>query len=180
MVTQSHDAVGASVSVLLAGGAAALLIYAAFHDLAVRTVPNWVSALLLVLGASIRMLDHDLLPALGAGIVLFLLLFVIWAAGLMGGGDVKLWAASALLVPPSWRMEFMFLANVMLLGGGLAVLYLLLSLVVRRPAASRAGSYPRRFLRAELWRIRRRAPLPYACAIAGGSLAVLLPHILQS
>lgn len=168
------------MSVLLAGAAVVLLIYAALHDIAVRTVPNWVSGLLLLLGAGIRVSGHDLLPALGAALILFLLLFVIWAAGLMGGGDVKLWAASALLIPPSWRAEFMFVANVMLLGGGLAVLYLLLSLAVRRPVVSRSGSYPGRFLRAELWRIRRRAPLPYACAIAGGTLAVLLPHILQS
>ncbi len=168
------------MSILLAGVAVVSLVYAALHDLAVRTVPNWVSALLLVFGAGIRLIDHDLLHALGAALVLFLMLFVIWVAGLMGGGDVKLWAASALLIPPSWRAEFMFVANVMLLGGGLAILYLLLSVVVRRPAASCAGSYPRRFLRAELWRIRRRAPLPYACAIAGGTLAVLLPQILQS
>ncbi len=168
------------MSILSVSIAALLLIYAALHDLAVRTVPNWISALLLVLGASARGFDHDLLPALGAALVLFFLLFAIWAAGLMGGGDVKLWAASALLIPPSWRMELMFFANVVLLGGGLAIMYLLLSLVVRPPASPRADGYPRRFLRAELWRIRRRAPLPYACAIAGGTLAVLLPQILQT
>ena len=167
------------MTVLLSCAAAALLIYAALHDIAVRTVPNWVSGLLLLFGAGLRLFDHDLLPALGAALIVFVLLFLIWAAGLMGGGDVKLWAASALLIPPSWRMELLFMANVMLLGGGLAILYLLLSLIVRRPAASRAGSYARRFLRTECWRIKRRAPLPYACAIAGGTLAVLLPHTLQ-
>lgn len=167
------------MTVLLASAAAALLIYASLHDLAVRTVPNWVSGLLLLCGAGLRLFGHDLLPALGAALILFVLLFTIWAAGLMGGGDVKLWAASVLLIPPAWRSELLFMANVMLIGGVLAVLYLLLSLVIRRPAASRAGSYPRRFFRAECWRIRRRAPLPYACAIAGGALAVLLPHNLQ-
>lgn len=165
---------------LLAGFAALLLLYAALHDIAVRTVPNWVSAILLLSGTGLRLLDHNLLPALGAALILFVLLFVIWTAGLMGGGDVKLWAAAALLIPPSWQAELMFVADVMLLGGLLAIFYLLLSLVVRRPTASRSGSYPSRFLRAELWRIRRRAPLPYACAIAGGALAVLLPHSLQS
>lgn len=167
------------MSVVLAGAAAVFLIYAAFHDLAVRTIPNWVPVLLLALGAGIRLLSHDLLPALGVAFALFLLLLLIWSAGLMGGGDVKLWAASALLIPPSWQAEFIFVANVMLLGGGLAILYLLLSLVVRRPAASCAGTHLRRVFRTELWRISRRAPLPYACAIAGGTLAVLLPHTLH-
>ncbi len=73
------------MSMLLAGAAAVLLIYAALHDIAVRTVPNWVSGLLLLLGAGIRVSSHDLLPALGAALILFLLLFIIWAAGLMGG-----------------------------------------------------------------------------------------------
>lgn len=157
-----------------------LLAFAGLHDLAVRTVPNYVSVLLLLIGASVRTLDHNLLPALLFAFGMFLILCAIWMAGLMGGGDVKLWAASVLLVPPSFRMELALMLDVFLLGGGLAIFYLLLSLVIRKPAASKAGSHFHRFLRAECWRIKRRAPLPYACAITGGTFAVLLPQILKS
>ena len=168
------------MNVTLECAALALLLFAALHDLAVRTVPNYVAASLLLIGAVIRTFEHDLFPALAAALVMFLLLFGLWVAGLMGGGDVKLWAASVLLIPPSVRLESAFLANVVILGGVLAILYLLLPLVISKPAASRAGSFFRRFLRAERWRIKRRAPLPYACAIAGGAFAVLLPQILKS
>ena len=168
------------MSIVLACAAFALLVFAGLHDLAVRTVPNYAAVLLLLIGATLRTLDHNLLPALFFALVMFLFLAAIWAAGLMGGGDVKLWAASVLLIPPSIRMESAFLVDVLLLGGALAVFYLLLSLAVHKPAASRAGSRFQRYLRAERWRIKRRAPLPYACAIAGGTFAVLLPQILKS
>lgn len=157
-----------------------LLIYAALHDLAARTVPNWVSGAIVVLGLGTRLFDHNLLPALAAALLLFLFLFAIWIAGLMGGGDVKLWVASSLLIPPYWQMELMFLAYVMLLGGVWAVFYLLLSLVTPKPAAIRKGTLLRRVLKVEQWRINRRAPLPYACAISGGALILLLPYTFQS
>jgi prepilin peptidase CpaA len=109
----------------------------------------------------------------------FVVLFGIWVAGFMGGGDVKLWAAAALLIPPNWREELNFILYVVILGGALAVLYLLLSLVVPRVKPSREGGWLRRFARAEIWRISRRGPLPYACAISGGALLVLMPHAFQ-
>lgn len=168
------------MSIFLICTAFVLLIFSGLHDLAVRTVPNYAPLLLLLIGSVLRALDHNFLPALLFAFVIFLLLTAIWAAGLMGGGDVKLWAASVLLIPPSMRAESAFLADVLMLGGVLAVLYLLLSLAVRKPAASKGGSRFQRFLRAERWRIQRRAPLPYACAIAGGTFAVLLPQILKS
>ena len=76
--------------------------------LAVRTVPNWLPALLLLLGICARLLDHNLLPGLVVAAVAFALLFGIWVAGAMGGGDVKLWAATVLLVPPGWQPQFTF------------------------------------------------------------------------
>ncbi|WP_035178684.1 prepilin peptidase [Acidocella facilis] len=158
----------------------ALLVYAAVHDVAVRTVPNSVSALVLLTGFGLRLLEHDLLPALLAALLVFIALFGIWALGLMGGGDVKLWAATTLLVPPGWLPQLMFLADVMLLGGILGLLYLFLSFVVGKPAASRAGSRLARALRTERWRIRRRGPLPYACAIAGGAFVAILPRFFET
>ena len=159
--------------------AAALLVYAALHDLAVRTVPNWLPLALVAVGLCSRLFDHSLVPALAVAAVAFVLLFIIWLAGLMGGGDVKLWAAAVLLVPPALHPQLFFFADVVLLGGALALLYLVLSLVVPRKVPPRAGGRLQRFWRAELWRIGRRAPLPYAFAIAGGAIAALLPHQLQ-
>jgi prepilin peptidase CpaA len=163
----------------LALAATALLVYAALHDLAVRTVPNWLSALLLLIGLCVRLQDHSLMMGLVIAGATFLVLFIIWLLGGMGGGDVKLWAATALLIPPLMQPELAFFLRVVVFGGVLAIVYLSLCRLVPRPRASNQGGLLRRVLRAEAWRIGRRAPLPYACAIAGGAIVTLLPLSLQ-
>jgi prepilin peptidase CpaA len=155
--------------------AAVLLVYAALHDVAARTVPNWLPLCLLGLGCGARLADHSLLAGAAVVLVTFIVLVGLWLGGAMGGGDVKLWAATALLMPPLLQPELAFVLRVLLCGGALAILYLLLRLCVPPPRASRQGGLLRRVVRAEAWRIGRRAPLPYACAIAGGALATLLP-----
>lgn len=167
---------------VLVSGAAGLLVYAALHDLAARTVPNWLPVALLLLGLCARIIDHSLFSGLVVAGCTFAVLFVIWLLGAMGGGDVKLWAATVLLVPPLPQSELDFFLRVVVFGGVLAVVYLSLGLFVRKPRVARGGSLLHRLLRAEAWRISKRAPrapLPYACAIAGGAITTLLPLSLQ-
>ncbi len=82
--------------------ASVLFVYAALHDLAVRTMPNWLSAVLLI-GAGARVVDHSLLAGVAASVVVFIILSAVWMRGGMGGGDMKLWAATVMLVPPLWQ-----------------------------------------------------------------------------
>lgn len=156
-----------------------LLVYAALHDFAARTVPNWLPLSLLSLGAILRLIDHSFIPGAAICLATFFVLFIIWMFGGMGGGDVKLWAATALLIPPTLEPELTFVFRVVVLGGILAVLYLGLCLIVSKPRASRAGGVLHRIMRVEAWRISRRAPLPYAFAIAGGAISTLLPFSFQ-
>ncbi|HQT46274.1 MAG TPA: prepilin peptidase [Acidocella sp.] len=167
------------LTAVLAVLAAGLLVYAALHDLAVRTVPNWLPLLLALIGCSLRLASHSFFAGLAVAAVTFGVLFVLWLLGGMGGGDVKLWAAAALLIPPSLWPQLGFFSRVILLGGVMALVYLALGLILPKPRASLSGSFVRRVLRVEAWRIGRRAPLPYACAIAGGTLATLLPLSFQ-
>jgi prepilin peptidase CpaA len=159
--------------------AGALLIYAAMHDFAVRTVPNWLPLTLFGLGIMLRLVDHSLVTGLIISAITFLCLFATWLLRAVGGGDVKLWAASVMLIPPLLQPQLTFLAGVLLLGGFLALLYLLLCFVIPRPRASRRGGFLIRVLRAEAWRIGRRAPLPYAFAISASALMTLLPYSFQ-
>jgi prepilin peptidase CpaA len=157
------------ISLLMAGTAA--LLYAALHDIAARTVPNTVPAILLMLGLLLRLLGHTLLPGLSWAFGIFVFAAICWWRGWMGGGDAKLLPASALMLPPLLCPTF--IASVSLAGGVLAMVYLILSALARRarpPVAVRSTALWRRALTAEHWRLLRGVPLPYATAIAAGFL----------
>jgi prepilin peptidase CpaA len=151
---------------------AGLLLMAALHDLAARTVPNWMAGVLAVLGLALRAVAGGLLAGLCAGVVVFVLAAICWRRGWMGGGDVKLLAASAVVVPPSLVLSF--IAAVAICGGVLAVAYLIAGRLVAAPRTARPRTLLARALRVERWRIHRGGPLPYACAIAAGGLFILL------
>ncbi len=151
---------------------AGLLLTASMHDLIARTVPNRLAGVLAVLGIGLRAVDGSLLAGICAGVVVFVLAAICWRRGWMGGGDVKLLAASAIVVPPS--MVVSFIAAVAIFGGVLALLYLMAGRLVTPPRAARPRTLLARALRVERWRIHRGGPLPYACAIAAGGLFILL------
>ena len=157
---------------LVAG--ASLLVVAGLHDVAARTVPNLLVLLVAAVGAVARLIDADLPMSLVAALVIFAVAALCWLRGWMGGGDVKLLAAAALLVPP--QLAGSLVIDIALAGGILAVTYLLLYAVLPAPAISahRPKSFPARAWRAERWRIARKGPLPYASAIAAGALFCLL------
>jgi prepilin peptidase CpaA len=149
-----------------------ILSFAALHDLAFRTVPNWIPAVLLLIGFLIRTTSGTLILGLLASLLIFFGAAFCWQRGWLGGGDVKLLGAAALLVPPILAVNL--LLDVALAGGVLAILYLAMARLVRQPFVTpRPHALLRRICRAERYRIHRRGPLPYASAIAAGALFVL-------
>jgi prepilin peptidase CpaA len=153
-------------------GSVALLLLAGMHDIVARTVPNWLAAVLALLGIGLRAVGGTLVGGLCAGLIIFVLAAICWRRGWMGGGDVKLLAASAIVVPPP--LVLTFITAVAFFGGGLAVIYLIAHRLVPPPRTARPRSLLARVLRVERWRIHRGGPLPYACAIAAGGLFILL------
>ncbi len=141
--------------------------------MAARTVPNTLCGLVAIAGLVARLVDRNLPAGLGVALALFILAALCWRRGWMGGGDVKLLGAVALLVPPA--SVAMLVVDVALAGGILAVTYLALYAIVPKPAAykNKPRSVPARALRAERWRISRKGPIPYASAIAAGALFCL-------
>ncbi len=152
--------------------AAPLLLVASLHDVAARTIPNACPLALAAAGVLLRIRAHDLPLAMLAAAAIFVIAAFAFARGLMGGGDVKLIGAAALLVPPATTPSLVL--TIALAGGLLSSLYLTLSLLVPAPACGRPHTCFARIVRAELWRIRRRASLPYGAAISAGALLTMI------
>jgi len=155
-----------------------LLLGAALHDLAVRTVPNWMAISLLPVGAAARLLGGDLMLGVIAATCVFAAAVGLWLLGLMGGGDCKLLGAVALVAPPGRLPEFLLATA--LCGGVLAIVYFVLSQLITRPMQGRPLTIVGRIVKAERWRLSRRGPLPYAIAIAGGGVLSLAPLLAVS
>jgi len=172
-VTELPIASTAFLSHVLMVIAAALLVLAACLDILTRLIPNSIPLALAVLGVALRVADGSWPWALLAAGIVFSLALLCWLRGWMGGGDVKLLGACALLVPPT--SVFPMITLVGMAGGALAVVYLTARRLVPRPtplpAAQRPHGFLGRALRAERWRLSRGTALPYAVAIAIGSLA---------
>jgi prepilin peptidase CpaA len=151
---------------------AATLIVAAYSDIAVRRIPNAAPAVVALAGLALRVMEGlgPLAATLAASGLLFVLLFVLFARGWLGGGDVKLATALALGLPPQgiWTL----VVATALAGGVLAAGYLLMHRLAAGPVApaGRQAAILARVAAAEAWRIRRRGPLPYGIAIAVGAL----------
>src|SRR4051812_2787686 len=74
------------------------LVIATFSDLKKRRIPNALTFALLIVGLAAQGIFHGPLAALSglaAGMIVLLALYVPWNAGGIGGGDVKLAAATA-------------------------------------------------------------------------------------
>jgi prepilin peptidase CpaA len=152
-------------------GVAALLVAAALHDLACRTIPNWIPVALVLTGLILRLASGQLLDGIVAGIVVFVASALLWRRGFMGGGDVKLLGATAIVVPSGLGVPFIVV--VAFAGGLLALTYMALRHVVPAPGPIRPLGRIARIARVERRRIRECRSLPYACAIASGALFIL-------
>jgi prepilin peptidase CpaA len=161
--------------VILPAACVGLLLYAAAHDILARTIPDGVSVALAACGLVISASNGTLVGASIAAAVVFAASILLFRLGLMGGGDVKLLGAVALVVPPGDILTA--LAAIAIAGGALAVVFLILRPLARRrtrPLGHRRLGLLHRGMAAELWRIRRGGPLPYAVAIASGTVFTMI------
>ena len=154
-----------------------LSAYAAFSDIARYRIENWISLAILadfIVFAAYGSLFGNLDPLaivwlLGAGAALLIAGFALFAAGLFGGGDAKLLAASAVWI--GWSGMFRYVILVALIGGllGLAVLGL------RRVAPNRVPGDRE-------WLNNLRSGdhgMPYGVAIAAASWLMFCPLVAR-
>jgi prepilin peptidase CpaA len=145
---------------------AALLLVAAGTDLIWRIIPDWTSASLAALGVAFLVANHDIAAALTAILIaaaLFAGGFGLFAAGAMGGGDVKLAGAAGLWLSAANVETFILAMSVT--GAALA----LAMAAVKAGGAALGGARGAASLRAA-----RRASVPYGVAIAAGGIAAMM------
>jgi prepilin peptidase CpaA len=156
---------------LLALAITGLLIGAALHDLAFRTIPNGIPFAICAIALVLRYNQGSLPEGALVACIVFVASFLIWRRGLLGGGDVKLISAASLSIAPAMALDLLFC--IALAGGALALIYIVLRRLAPPPAHVKPARLASRILRVEQWRIRRGGPLPYASAIAAGTIFVL-------
>jgi prepilin peptidase CpaA len=165
-----------AVAVAMTLASAAVLLLAAGHDIVSRTVPNWMSVAIACCGIAASFAGDRLFISMGLGLAVFIAAAICWRRGWMGGADVKLLGAIAIVLPPGMVATFTI---AMSLGGAAhAIIYMVARGMVTPPPPLPAHDHRRRSLleramRAERWRISRGGPLPYACAIAFGFVFVV-------
>lgn len=145
----------------------ALVIVAALKDVTSFTIPNWISAALIVayfpaaLAAGVPLQDIGL--SAGVGFAALLLSMGMFAANWIGGGDAKLFAAAALWM--GWPAAMPFLLVTGLAGGALALILLQMRSGLLQPILQNGPAWIGRLA-------TTGAAAPYGVAIAVGALVV--------
>src|SRR6266567_3270076 len=146
-----------------------LLLYVATIDIATRLIRNEICLALALLGIAGQLASPmQVAQSLAVAAILFLLLFVMYQRGKIGGGDVKLLVALAVGLPLTGVMQL--LTVTVLAGGVLALVHLMMRLLPYPRLAPAGSSLVRRVYAVERWRHLRHAPLPYGVAIACGGI----------
>jgi len=147
-----------------------LLLAASASDLTARMVSNRVCLALGLDGLVMQTAAHTLPVSILAMLAVFIPALVFWRHGIMGGGDAKLFAATALLVHPA-AVPMLVLA-IAFAGGLLGLAYWTMMRLLSKPTISVPANPFRRILRIEQHRICRGFSLPYAVAISIGTFYV--------
>jgi prepilin peptidase CpaA len=139
----------------------ALFVVAAYGDVKTLRIPNKLVIAVAALGVIRLFVMGDLSVALytvGASVLVFIVAFLLFWRGLVGGGDAKLMTAAALLVGYHDLFSFLMLMSLCGVPVTFAVLF-----THRSSSESQPASLP-----------KARLAVPYGVAIAGGGIVTLL------
>lgn len=151
-----------------------VVIAAAISDWRKYKIPNYFSILLILLYPVVVLtspIPIDWLYSIGVTVIVFAIGFTLFAAGLFGGGDVKIITALALWSGPPLLLTFLIGT---VLAGGLLVIVVIAKFAVHY--ASETGGLFNGARKA----VRSKTPVPYGVAIAVGSLPVFYTYIKNS
>jgi prepilin peptidase CpaA len=144
------------------------MIFAAISDLNTFRIPNWLTALTAALFFPMAFATGMPLVDFGwhvlAGVILFVVGYLLFSFGLFGGGDAKLMAAAGLWFGTTESLSFLFLTA--LAGGVLAAGVALWSLGAA--ILEIHGPSEESFLRRAFKKVNLK--LPYGFALAVGAI----------
>jgi prepilin peptidase CpaA len=135
-----------------------VLVVAAYGDARKRLIPNVLTVAVAILGICRLIVIGDPIAAsytLIAASLLFLVTFVLFWRGIMGGGDVKLLTATVLLI--GYHPVFVFLMIMCICGALLSLVMILMHFGPRIVAAA----------------VKSQPSVPYGVAIATAAVIVL-------
>lgn len=162
-------------SLVFVVGLPLFLVAAAVSDLRQRQIPNYLSGGMALVGLALCLSGVGVVSiwsALLAGTIAMLVGLVLQVLRLVGGGDVKLFAALALWIGPKGSVDAVLATAIA--GGVLALFFL------RRPTASGAvtpNESGRLLSRLQLDEGRDFERVPYGVAVAAGGLWVWWSHV---
>ena len=170
-----------ALPVLLQSALVAVVLVAGVWDLATRRIPNWITVPGAALGLAIQSYYggwHGTVSSLLGALLGFSLFLLLYFAGGMGAGDVKLAAAVGAFVG---AQSFVYVFVVTGLLGGIAAVVLALVRGRLRQTLDRTASLLFNFGRLRWSEVRTASDLdapgalrlPYGAVIAGGALAFL-------
>jgi prepilin peptidase CpaA len=154
-----------------------VLAIIAYGDVRTRRIPNLLTTTIVILGIMRMILVRDPVAAsqtLAAGTAVFAAAFLLFSRGIVGGGDAKLVAATALLIGYHDLFGFLFLMS--LFGGALALAILARDKIRHQPLIlSRPGRISSSTTQAG-GDSMAAAPstVPYGVAIAAGGMITLI------
>jgi prepilin peptidase CpaA len=155
-----------SILTILVLVAAALIILAAIYDVLTMTIPNWLTLTIAGLFVvAVPFLGFDPWPIamhFAAGFLILAIGIGMFAAGWVGGGDVKLAAATSLWVGFGLMIEYLFIAAIF---GGILTVFIIVMRRLPLPAAAQRID----------WIERLHNPangVPYGVALAIGAVLV--------
>ena len=164
------------VQVCVGFTAVSIVTAAAVQDIRERLISNRLVLLLLMFGVlhhvAVANSVTDWLLIAGSAFALavfvFLVGFMVWRLGSLGGGDAKLLVSAAFFVGPDGAL--LLFAGTALAGGALALAYLLVPKVLPLVASRFADP-------ATLGSHEHATSLPYGVAIAAGFTGTVVPSL---
>jgi prepilin peptidase CpaA len=151
----------ASISILLFP---ALMILAGVNDALTLRIPNWLTLLIAILFFPLAYINgmpaDQILWHTVTGVVLLVIGFSLFAAGLFGGGDAKLMAAAGFWF--GWPVAMKFLVFTALAGGVLALVVALWA-ALQMDQEMRGNTWIERFK-------NKKVDVPYGIAFAAGAV----------